>query len=277
MKKTSFTRRNALLSPLRLSIGGVALSVALVALALRLVMPNFFFTLANPFLTVGDSIASGTHTFFSGWFTSTELSHANRSLRQENEELRIASDALRAELFDTRMLLHATSSPDEPGISAGVLMRPPQSAYDTFLVGAGSSAGITTGMEAFGAGGVPLGVVTAVWHDFARVTLFSAPRMQTLGWVGASRAPVSLLGRGGGSLYALVPRAEDIHTGDRIYVPGPGALPYGVVAGVSEDPSSPAVTLHIQPSVSMFRVTRVTLRDVGKSISDATVFATTTP
>ena len=58
------------------------------------------------------------------------------------------------------------------GIIAGIVARPPASPYDTLVLSAGSEEGVTLGMEAFGAGGVPLGVVSSVLANFSRVTLF---------------------------------------------------------------------------------------------------------
>ena len=61
---------------------------------------------------------------------------------------------------------------EESGILAGVVARPPVSPYDTLVLAAGRVDGVEVGMEAFGAVGVPVGVVSSVLEDFSRVTLF---------------------------------------------------------------------------------------------------------
>ena len=40
---------------------------------------------------------------------------------------------------------------DASGILAGVVARPPESPYDTLVLAAGKNAGVTLGMEVFGA------------------------------------------------------------------------------------------------------------------------------
>ena len=74
---------------------------------------------------------------------------------------------------------------------------------------------------------------------------------------------------------ASVPRSAGISVGDTVYAPGPGSLPIATVARVDSVPSSPAVTLRILPSLNLFSVTRVTLRDTGMTRESA--FSSTTP
>jgi cell shape-determining protein MreC len=156
-----------------------------------------------------------------------------------------------------------------PGIVAGVLSRPPESPYDTLLVNAGSEQGVSVGMEAFAGNASPVGLVSAVSDYFARVTLFSAPRMQVSGWVGTSSLPITLYGEGAGTLSVTISRAGGVSVGDTVYVPGPGHLPLGTVVRVDSDQSSPSVTLRVEPFINPFSIGWLELRDIGKGFLNA--------
>jgi cell shape-determining protein MreC len=121
-------------------------------------------------------------------------------------------------------------------------------------------------MEAFGAGGVPLGKVTSVLSDFSRATLFSSPEMTTNGWVGSAKVPLTITGSGAGTMSASLARSADVSVGDTVSISGPGMLPVGVVVRIDSDPSSPAVTLRITPAVNPFSITWVLLRDTGATL-----------
>ena len=109
-----------------------------------------------------------------------------------------------------------------------------------------------------------------MFSDFSRVTLFSAPGVITNGWVGAGNVPLIIKGAGAGVLNASVPRSAGIFVGDIVFVPGPGMLPVGVVMRADSDPASPSVTLRIMPTINLFSVAWVTMRDTGVKLFSAT-------
>ena len=130
----------------------------------------------------------------------------------------------------------------------------------------GGRAGVARGMEAFGAGGVPIGVISSVLADFSRVTLFSAPNMTVNGWVGRANLPLIIRGAGAGVMNASVPRSAGVTAGDTVFAPGPGMLPIGSVVRVESDPSSPSVTLRIMPALNLFSIAWVAVRDTGTAL-----------
>jgi len=155
---------------------------------------------------------------------------------------------------------------NQVGVVAGVVARPPESPYDSLVLAAGSNAGVALGMEAFGLGGVPIGVVSSILADFSRVTLFSAPGMNTAGWVGRAHLPLTIVGVGAGAMNAAAARPAGIAIGDTVFAPGPGMLPIGTVVRIDSDPSSPSVTLRIQPALNLFSVSWVTVRNTGAAL-----------
>ena len=253
MKKTFLAKRNSLLSFAGVPWGALALAFVFLVLVVRLIAPNFFWNMFSPVYRATDAIALISHSFVSGFGNTAALAEKNAQLTSENAALAIENQALIQKEV-------AVTALGDSGIIAGVVARPPESPYDTLIIAAGLDKGVTLGMEAFGAGGVPLGVVSSVLADFSRTTLFSAPSVVTSGWVGNNSIPVSLRGAGAGAFDATVSHDAGIKVGDVVSVPGPGALPIGSVVRVDSDPSSSSVTLRIKPALNIFSVTWVILR-----------------
>ena len=213
---------------------------------------------ATPIFRASDAIAAGSHQFFSVFSDAATLVTRNEQLVNENATLANENQALIQKMSSISALLG--SSDTSHGVIAAVVARPPESPYDVIVLEKGSNAGVTKGMEAFGPGSVPLGIVQEVSADFSRVVLFSSPGVSTAGWVGQANVPVTLQGAGGGAMNASLSRSAGINEGDGVFVLGPGMLPIGVVTRVDSDTSSPSITLRIQPAINLFSIGWVQLR-----------------
>jgi cell shape-determining protein MreC len=235
----------------------------------RLLAPNIFWHAASPLFRAADALASGSQAVISQFRDTADLVLRNERLEEETIALTNENNALRLELSALGALPDDAAS---DGILAGTVARPPTSPYDTLVVAQGSAAGVTRGMGAFGQGGVPLGVVSAVLKDFSRVTLFSSSGMQLDAWVGERRVPLTVYGAGGGTMRATVARSAEISAGDAVFAPGPGMLPVGTVVRVDSDPSSPSARVQIQPAVNLFSIDWVLLRAAGAALAE-TLFA----
>jgi len=268
MKKTFLARRNKLLSSTNISWGVWALLCVSVFFILRLLAPNFLLHIFAPLYHATDTVASVSNTFISGFGNIAVLSKKNEQLTEENIALTNENNAL---IQKEKTLMALINSPVESGksvsgILAGIVARPPESPYDTLILSVGSNTGVTLGQEAFGPGGVPLGIVSSVLPDFSRVTLFSAPGVVTNGWVGDNTLQLILQGVGAGAFSATVSRTAGINLGDIVFIPGPGALPVGSVTRIDSDESAPSVTLRITPALNIFSITWVILRDTGTAL-----------
>ncbi|HET9641648.1 MAG TPA: rod shape-determining protein MreC [Candidatus Paceibacterota bacterium] len=261
MKRTFLARRNALFTSASFSAGTVAVAAAVFILAIRLLFPNFFWTMLTPAFWLSSGIDNASHGFFSGFKNTAALSLRNEALESENAALLNENRAL----ADKAGALESLSG----GIPAGVISRPPTSPYDTLIVAAGRKSDVAVGMETFGPGGVPVGVVTDVLPDFSRVTLFSSPTLSFDAWIGSKHVPVTITGAGGGAFRATLPRGAEVSVGDVVTVAVGGAAPLGTVVRVVSDPSSPAATLSIQGALSPFSLTWVSLRDTGDAFVNA--------
>jgi cell shape-determining protein MreC len=271
MRKTFSPKRSLFESLLALSWGGMVVGVALLALAIRLILPNVFWTMTSPLFTVSDALGGVSRSFFGSFGDAASLTLRVDKLTSENTALQDENTTLKSRLETYGAL------GDRPGIIAGVVARPPQSAYDTLVIAAGTREGVMVGMEAFAQGDVPLGVVDTAWDNFARITLFSAPQRETAGWVGPRSTAITINGLGGGVLRASVAGAANIVVGDVVYVPGPGALPLGRVGDIETNPSSSSVVLRIVSAVNLFNVTWVTLRETGVDLPRQVVATSTQP
>ncbi|MFA6414794.1 MAG: rod shape-determining protein MreC [Candidatus Paceibacterota bacterium] len=269
MKRTFLARRNALLSSTNVSWGAFLLAFAVLVLLVRIFLPNMFWFAFTPAFRAADALAAKGDLFLSSFGDAAVLTARNELLQSQNAELASENEALQKR---TGTLQSLSGS----GIVAGVVARPPASPYDTLTLSAGAKEGVLIGMEAFGPGGVPLGVVSAVLPDFSRVTLLSAPALVTEGWVGHSNIPLTIVGAGGGALRASLARSTGVVVGDAVFAPGPGALPVGSVVRIDSDPSSPVVTLQIQPALNLFSITMVELRATGPTFVNALSWATST-
>lgn len=276
MKKTYLARRNALISSANASWGLLALAFAVLVLLIRLLAPNFFWHSLTPAFRIASAITERSDSFFKGFSDAATLASTNEKLANENSALTLQNLALLEKMTDVSALAgFAPQKTASPKILAGVVARPPESPYDTLVLSAGTNDGITLDMEAFGEGGVPLGVVSWVTADFSRVTLFSSPGINMSGWIGKASLPVIIRGAGAGVMNASVARSAGIITGDIVFLPGPGMLPVGAVTRVDSDSSSPSVTLRITPTLNYFSISWVSLRYTGITFRNA--LSSTTP
>ena len=265
MKTTPWGRRNNGLS--RGAWWGVAVAACFVFLVLvRLVAPNLFLSLFAPAFSLSNNLSVSVGEVLGGFTDVKALAGDNAMLAEENAALSLANRTLSEKVRDLTALL-GSEAPTAHGIVAGVLARPPVAAYDTLVLSVGTDIGVALGMEAYGAGGIPLGLVSSATADFSRVTLFSAPGVSVAAWAGNARIPVTLVGAGAGAYTARVPQDSGVVVGDAVFVPGPGAIPVGTVIRVGGGSSDPLATLFIRPAVNLFSITWVTLRDTGSAVS----------
>ncbi|OGG76251.1 hypothetical protein A2950_02255 [Candidatus Kaiserbacteria bacterium RIFCSPLOWO2_01_FULL_55_19] len=277
MKKIFLAKRNALFSSAGISWGASSLALALALLLLRLLAPNFFLHLVTPVFRSADFVSAQSHSFLSSFRDTAKLALQNERLLEENAALTNENRALAQKETVLTALLGGTSRGiTAPEVLASILARPPESPYDTFILAQGSRAGITLGMEVFGAGGTPIGVVSSVLADFSRVTLFSSPGVSIHGWVGRASMPVTIFGSGGGTMSAELGRSANVSVGDTVFVSGPGQLPLGTVVRIESDPSSSVMTLRIMPAFNLFSASWVVVRDTGALLLDGLPHTTST-
>lgn len=236
-------------------VGGILL----VLLGVRLIVPDVFIAISNPFWSAGNGISAAV-----GYLIPEEPSRVREerdTLTRERDRLTEELAVARARITDLERLVGADEAAD-PGIPAGVLVRPPVTPYDMLVVDAGAREGVRVGAGVYGPGGAPVGTIALVSPENAHVSFFSAAGRVTEGWLGEARTPITLTGAGAGAFYATASKDAAIAIGTNVYVPGPGALPIGTVERVDTNPSTPVATVYVRPLVNPFTVTWVTIGDV---------------
>ena len=190
MKTTS--RKRASLS----SVLAVSAAVLLIVLAVvfRHGLTGILWGIGAPLMQLRDSWSGSEAADLRAQLASTTAALADRDLlAQENAQLRQELGRLPGQGTAGRTVL-----------LAGVLQSPPGTPYDTLLLDAGSSLGVSAGQRVF-AGNVAIGEIDAVYGNTSRATLYSAPGRSyqaLLTTQGAAAVPVAVEGQGAGSMQA---------------------------------------------------------------------------
>lgn len=238
-------------------VGAIVVLIIVLLVALRLFAPGIWHSVTAPLWRAGNALSSriggiGTNESKAA-LTAERDTYAAQAAALANQNA-----ALSAKVADLTKLLGTRTEP-APGIVAAVLARPPVAPYDVLIIDQGTSAGVVLGALVTGNGGTPIGTIGEADTSQSRVTLFSTHGIQTSGWAGDSRIPVTLVGAGAGAFTASVPNNAGVKVGDGVYIASGGAYPVGTVVKIETDPSSPTVNLDIRPYANPFSLVWVTV------------------
>ncbi len=252
MKKQSFRRhsfeRVSFISPNVRSFGVVVLAIVLLLGLIRLIFPGVFTAIATPLWGMGSSISNGVGGFTSSFGNTRKLAEERDRLTEENAVLTTELAASRAELEDLGKVVGNSSEE----LLVGVLAGPPVAPYDVLILAAGAKDGIHEGLFVYGHAGIPIGTIREVAESTSRAALFSEAGRENHGWAGEDRTPVVLKGIGGGSFSMTASKDSGLLVGQEIYLPGPGAIPVGIISKIDSDPSSPDARVHVFPYTNPF-------------------------
>lgn len=150
--------------------------------------------------------------------------NSQKALMEENAMLKDKLSSLEAEItyLSTRqaqenVLLALMNQRQEANmVVAAVLTRPPQTPYDTIIIGVGSNKSVILGSEVSLPEGPVMGTVSEVFSKRAKVKLFSSNGIETSAILERDNIPVLLEGRGGGNFKFTLPRDIRVEKGDKI-------------------------------------------------------------
>jgi cell shape-determining protein MreC len=204
----------------------------------------------------------GSNISASGFFTSkASLAAENQSLEAQVaalQEQAALSNALQAQVATLSSMTHLAATSD--GVTASVASSFIASPYGTFIIGAGSDEGITTGAivlsddvtdaEANIAGeGVVVGTVSDVSAHTATVSEIFAPDHSVDALLDG--APISVKGSGGGNATADAPNGIPVQQGDAVTAPEFAGRVIGIVGHVDANPSNAAIAVSIGSPVNL--------------------------
>jgi cell shape-determining protein MreC len=173
----------------------------------------------------------------------------------ERERLKVfRAEQIMDENRELKMLLGRS---DETNYTlAYVLARPALTPYDTMLIDAGSSKGVSVGDLVFGEASVVIGEVRDVFPGNSRAVLFSSPGVETDVFLPDGGASGVARGRGHGNFVMRLPQDIAVGEGDAIMMPGDAML-LGFVSAVERLVGDVFQTVRFRTLVNVSTLTRV--------------------
>lgn len=221
----------------------IVLLIGALAFALLFFSPSFsnrvgvFF--AKPILITRSFVLNQTAFLTNFMRPKASLVEENNNLKDEVRGLRadlLFYDALAVE--HQRLLQSFGRGEGLPRKIAVVVVKPPQSPYDTIILDIGSVDGIAVDQSIFGSGNTALGRISSVEKNHSTATLFSNSGMESQAIVERSGMSIVVKGNGGGGFEARVPQDSDISLEDIIVLPGRIPAPLGRVVKIDSTPAS---------------------------------------
>lgn len=234
------------------------------------IFPRFFPTILYPIT----SIFWKSESMTGGWFGSVaELFRSKSSLVKENQVLTdlisardrslLLVDNLKAENDRLKSLLGRSSKSNL--ILGFILVRPPVSPYDTFIIDIGSNNGIKAGDRVYAEGDTLLGDIVEVYANESKVELFSNPGRMTSVLVGTSTIAAMATGRGGGNFIIKLPAQTPLVSGAIITTPNIKPHVFGIVNTIIVDSTDSLQTILFRSPVNVGQIDFVEV-DKGTSL-----------
>jgi cell shape-determining protein MreC len=197
----------------------------LLLLLISLAFPNFLRSTSQngmrPLWFLRDKVFNLTY-FVTDFFSfKTNLLKENDRLSAEVATLRLNKidyDILLKENEDLKLQIGASLRGTK--IIAGVLSKPPQSPYDTFIIDANENSGVSVGDKVYASDSIILGYITTVSSKTSTVKLFSSGDQKQEAISSRTGASFVLEGSGGSNFQVEVPKEADILWGDIFLYPG---------------------------------------------------------
>ncbi len=204
-----------------LVIGVVIFVVVCFTVFSPLFFPKMSQGIGRPLWVSGNFIMEHTSAIRGFFLSRIKLVEKNKALEQELVDIRIkllAQSVVEQENKEFKQSWGRNTNIS--AILSAVLVRPPHSAYDTFILDVGLDSAVTIGNMVFASDTVVLGVIDQVFEKTSRAKLFSSVDTHTDALVDRNSLSVELVGTGGGNFEIRVPQDVDVIEGDKIILPG---------------------------------------------------------
>ncbi len=159
----------------------------------------------------------------------------------------LLSDSASIQSVETNLLLEENRQlkdmlgrvPDDYSVIARVLIKPPQSFFDTLVLDVGISQGVFEGSRVFAPSGQIVGSIKTASANTSNAALYSTSGGSVEAEMLGTGFVLQLEGRGDGNFFVKVPRAFEISEGDSFIIPGLTSHVIAVVerVNVGEDDS----------------------------------------
>lgn len=162
---------------------------------------------------IDDKVALEQKLFMAG-----NLLALNQTLQTENDNLK--------DLLGRKEIKQKT-------VLATVLVKPPQTPYDSLIIDIGSDNNIKIGDKVMANANIYIGEVSEVMPSSAKVTLYSTPGRRLSVIISASSVTAEAVGVGGGNFNIQLPREVEVKEGDVITIPSITTNVFGIVEKVN--------------------------------------------
>ncbi|MDR3519891.1 MAG: rod shape-determining protein MreC [Candidatus Pacebacteria bacterium] len=222
----------------------------------------------HPVLVLGQKVEEKVQSVGSYFVSKNYLYNQNQKLQTEVsfDDARMANyDSVATDNASLKEILNR-KDPKANIVLAAILAKPNQSPYDILLIDAGVAEGVKTGDTVFALGNVPIGNVSDVYQDSAKVILFSNPGETTEAVISASlnadgtvstttpsasNAFVQVVGRGGGNFEMVMPKDFNFQAGGQVVLPGVNSYVLAVFQKVISDPRSSSTKILLTSPVNI--------------------------
>lgn len=243
---------------------GLLLVLLLILLIARPSAPSF---LSSALYSVGEPIW-GSEAVLGKWFSDAGIAWqekqelTDRITTLEEELSRVELKALSQGLLEeenTRLKAMLNRALSEEPILAFVRARPPHTPYDTLILDAGESEGVSVGALVVSRDSVVLGTISKVSEHNAQALLFSAPDRESLVVIGPARTEATAIGRGGGNFEALIPRGVEVSVGDAVVMPAQTPRTFALVEEIIVRPTDAQQRVLFKNPINIFELSMVSV------------------
>lgn len=191
-------------------------------------------------------------TSVAGMFWSSDVvpSESDKYISMELHDSIISE--LKSENDELRSILHGNVS-SKPMILAYIVKKPPQTAYDSYIVDIGTND-VQIGDKVYALGNVLIGEIYEVNSGFAKVKLYSTQGEKYSVSIGKDNIHASAIGVGGGAFETVLPKDVKIVVGDIVTVPDKEISVFGIVRDVTVDPARSFSTILFSQPVNIYEL-----------------------
>lgn len=192
----------------------------------------------KPVIKIGNNIGSNFNNVETLLSSKEDLHKENINLKQELLEIKTRTADYAVILDENNKLKEALGRKTSTAnfLAGAILSKPNKSAYDTILVDLGEDQGILVGDLVFALGNIPVGKISEVFSDSAKVTLFSTSGEKTEVVINGKDTFMQLVGRGGGNFEMTLPREFELSEGTEVTLPGINSYLLAKVVTIISDP-----------------------------------------
>lgn len=212
-----------------------------------------FTYISKPVLYIVDLVESPFSNIGGYFRTKGSLIKENLSLKDSLAELELKEydyDLLQKENDDLKTQL-GRSLPVKK-IIANILLKPPQSPYDTFVIDIGSKDGVVLGSKAYISDKIIIGVISEVRNSSSVIELLSTSGKATNATLERTGASYGLVGLGGQNYKLEVPKDTDMAWGDVFVFPGIERSIVGSIYYIDTNSQNAFKTAYIRAPVNTF-------------------------